>query len=688
MPRVKTIQHSMNAGEWSPRLEGRSDLAKYQNALLTCENFIALKYGGASRRPGSRYVALVKDSADSTCLIPFQFSVDQAYVIEAGDLYFRFYTNSARLENPPGTPVAVTTTYLETDVFELNYVQSADVLYLAHRDYPPRKLSRTSATSFAITDIDADGPYEDENTGATTLKVSANTGTGLTMTASTGIFALGHVNSIWRIKGVTTWGRVKVTGYTNPTTVTVTVIDALDYAVPGTDTTTHWQEPSWSGVRGWPGVVSLHEQRLVFGSTYTEPDTFWGSQTADYENFLKGTALANEALDYTLASPQVNQIRGIVPSEALLIQTAGAEWRVKSTGAALAPDDADAKSQTTYGSSNVPPLAVHSAALFLQRNGKQVREMSFDFNSNQYVAPDLSLLAEHITKTFGIAQMAYQQTPDSIVWAVCNDGQLLGMTYERPQDVVAWHRHKLGGSAPGFPGTDGLRGMVRSVAVIPHPDGERDQVWVIVERKINGSFVKYVERLDDRASVITDSILDSFYGLQTDSAVLTGLFVSGSDEVTGLSHLEGETVDVLAVPYGDGIHFGDPAVYPQKVVSGGKITGLDPPVYQAEVGLHYESDLLTLKPEIPTGAGTSQAAKKRYSEVFIRVDNSIGGEINGESISFRDPATPMTSGPPLQTGDYRAKNLGWDREGRIRVQQTQPLPLTVLAIIGTVSTED
>src|SRR6185437_4292798 len=141
MARVRVIQNSMNAGEWSPLMEGRSDLQKYVNSAKTIENLTCFKHGGVTRRAGTRFVDETKDSSKKSRLIPFEFSTVQSYILEFGDLYIRIYRTGARVESPPGTPVEVVTPYLESEVFDLHFTQSADVLYLAHSSHPPQKLS-------------------------------------------------------------------------------------------------------------------------------------------------------------------------------------------------------------------------------------------------------------------------------------------------------------------------------------------------------------------------------------------------------------------------------------------------------------------------------------------------------------------------------------------------------------------
>lgn len=747
MARIRVIENAMNGGEWSPLLEGRSDLNKYHNAVKTMENMICFRQGGASRRPGTHFVAEVKTSAKSTRIIPFIFSTIQPYIIEVGDLYMRFYKNSARIESPPATAVEIATPYLEAELFDIHFTQSADTLYLAHGSHAPMQLTRTSDIAWTLSAITfLDGPYLPERSDLT-ITPSATTGT-VTLTASSAVFLAGHVGSFWRIKQGAAWGYAKVTVFTDTTHVTALVITAF----ASTAASTSFREGAWSTVRGFPSSVTLFQQRSWWGGTSNNPDTIWGSASTNYINMNPGTALASDAITFTLASNQVNAIRWMAPSRALLAGTSGQEWNLSGGAVSdpITPSAINARAETTHGSSNISPVQVHNAVLFLQRSGNRLREYTYDFYSDSYSAPDLTLLADHMVK-LGILQLDYQQELNSVVWAIRKDGALLGMTYERPQDVVAWHRHITGNQQ------DFTDGQFQSVAVIPHPTVNEDQTWVVVNRSLSrnvpiisiiatpissgspphvtgrlityyaiahgfaptnaitvrgtsssfwfdGSFTVNTVIDADHFTVIASGSADfppngtggfvsiantqkryveyldtqgGFYGsLQTDAA-LTYSGVAAST-LSGLSHLEGQVVDIL----------GNGAVYPQQIVTSGQVTGLSPQVTQAEVGLHFNSTILTMRPEAGADQGTAQGARKRFSEVAVRLDNSLGVTINGDQLEFRTSTNPMDAAPPLFTGDKRVDNLGWDRDGRIEIKQTQPLPLTVLAIMGVLTVTD
>jgi len=352
-----------------------------------------------------------------------------------------------------------------------------------------------------------------------------------------------------------------------------------------TTPTFSWAASSpWTSSNGYPRTVSFYEQRLFFAGTSASPQTIWGSQTADYENFDQGTGLADESMEYALATNKVNVIRWLQPSRDLIIGTAGGEFKVgRPAGEPLTPSNIMVTQQTTYGSYTIPPIQVGNAILFVQRARRKIREFSYTFQNDAYIAPDMTLLAEHVTAGY-LSDIDYQQEPDSILWSCTADGTLLSMTYERPEDVVAWATHSVGGT----------NAEVESIAVITNTT--QDQVWVSIKRTINGATKRYVEYIDSNINV--------------DSG-LTGTASGSSPTITGLSHLEGETVNVVI----------DGAVFPNATVASGQITPAIPSTWgtvNVEVGLNYISTLKTMRVEAGSQAGKAQGRKKRWNEVMVR----------------------------------------------------------------------
>ena len=674
MARVAVELTNFTGGELSPRLDGRNDIAKYNSGCKTLENMIVYPHGSASRRSGTQFVAEVKDSTKKTRLISFEFSTVQTYILEFGDQYIRFYKDNGVILDG-GSPYEISSPYLEAELFDIKFAQSADTMYICHPNHNPRKLTRTGHTNWTLTnDVIINGPFMDHNIETTTLSPShKNVGQTTTVTASavTGInvnqgFLSTDVGRLLHIKD----GHLKITSVTSTTVVVGTVIVDLNE----TGSTTDFALGSFSDTTGYPSCVTFFEQRLVFAGTTAQPQTLFFSRSADYENFddqYHETVADDDAIVYTIASNQVNAIRFLTATRTLIIGTAGGEFAVNGggTGEAITPTNILINKQSNHGAANVDGIAVGNATLFLQRAKRKIRELAYNFDVDGYVAPDLTILAEHVTES-GIIQMAYQEEPNSIVWCVRADGQLLGFTYQREQQVTAWHRHIFGGSFGSG------NAVVESVEVLP-TDNSEYQVWVIVKRTIDGATKRYVEYLHNQDFDETD---DTSFNYLDSQLAYNG---SATTTISGLDHLEGEEVSILA----------DGATHPNKTVSSGAIT-LDRSSTKVKVGLPYVSLLQTMRIDAGSQNGTSQSKTKRIYEITARLYESIGIEIgpdldNMERIPFRSSANLMDSGVNVFTGDKDIEFRGnYETDGFIFVRQNQPLPLTVLSLYPRLVTND
>jgi len=749
MARLSYAFANFTAGELSPRLDGRFDLSKYRNGCSTLENLLIHPHGGATRRPGSYYVAGVKTNSAKTTLIPFEFNTEQTYIIEAGNEYFRFYKDNGQITSG-GSAYEIATPYATADLFELRYAQSADTMFIVHPNYAPRKLTRTAHTAWTLTEVAFEfGPFLDENTTDTTLTANGRDGS-ITLTASADLFAATDVGRLVKIHD----GFAKITGYTNATLVAATVQKNLkgdaellptyaastisfkegdpsstgaehndrivdtgknfvdegfavgmtitvsgtssnngDYLIvdltedtilvsPSDDlvnesagssftivgkleATDEWRLGAFSETTGFPGAICFFEERLVFAGTTSQPQTVFFSEAGGFEQFNSGADDA-DAMIYTLASSQVNVIRYLASGRALVIGTSGGEFIASSGSTAdpITPTTIQIKRQTRYGTANVDPVATGNVVLFLQRAKRKIRELVFNYDVDGYVAPDMTLLAEHVSEG-GFEQLAVQQEPDNVIWAARADGQLCGLTYRREEDVVAWHRHIIGGTSA----------VVESVAVIPG-DLNEDQVWMIVKRTVNGATVRYIEYLTPIDFGTNTS--DAFY-------VDSGLTYSGSPATTisGLDHLEGETVTILA----------DGAAHADKTVSSGAIT-LDRSASKVHVGLGYTSTLRTMRIEGGSVDGVSQGKVKRIHDVTVRLYQTVGAKVGASAsatdvIPFRSSADPMDQALGLYTGDKTIEfDNGYDTDGFVTVVQDQPLPLTLLGIYARLEVFD
>ena len=909
MARVSTIITNFRAGEISPKLEGRIDLQKYNEAAQTVNNMMGFPSGGVTRRPGSFFAGRSKDGG-KVRLINFEFSDEQAYVLEFGATYIRFYKDGGILTeattnitaitkaNPAvvtanshglsdgdrvfiksvagmtevnnleftvankttntfelsginssafttytsggtvGKIVEVTTTYSVTDIFEITHAQSADVLFLAHKSHEPAKLTRTTATSFTLADIDfTDGPYLDENITDTTLFSSANTGS-VTITASADLFSASDVGRLIRFRevievehdawaastsyaqndlvrqgdnvykktnsgsqssgtsppvhlsgsetyGSITWefqhsgsGFVKITGFTSATEVTALFKNedgVLPASVVGSsNTTTKWSLGAFGGDQGFPKAVGFYEQRLYFAGTTGQPQTIFGSVSADFENHTPGT-LDDSAVNFTIASDKVNVIRHLLPARFLQILTTSSEFTLSGgTGSTpVSPTNVNVLRETTFGCSQVRPVRAGNSTILIQKGQEKVKEITFNLDTDGLLGIDLTILAEHITKG-GLTDMVWQQEPELILWFVHTDGRLIGLTYDRANNAVGWHDHTIGGtsahatvtvsdfaniavgttltftksdgttvtftseaagsSAPssllGFrpntsndvtadniftainahsdftvenpaaavvtiketsPTAGGLlsvkssdttrltttnqaAAIVESISAIP--SGSEDQVYMSVKREINGSTVRHIEFL--KPIEFGEDVADAFFldsGLTYDSTATTS--------ITSLNHLEGEIVSVLA----------DGSTHPDKTVTNGAIT-LDRSSSKVHIGFGYRSTIETLRLEAGAEDGVAQGKIKRIHGVTARFFNTVGAEL-GPSVTeldrlpFRDSSMAMDEAVPLFNGDKEISfPSGYDNDAKVVIRQSQPLPMTVLAIMRRSNTFD
>jgi hypothetical protein len=626
-----------------------------------------------------------------------------------------------------GEIIEVTTTYTLDQLSTINFAQSADVLYLAHLSHAPAKLTRTSHTAWTLNDIDfTDGPYLDENITDTTLYASANTGS-VTITASASLFASTDVGRLIRFReileihhdewvtstsyannitvryngnvykqttgntqtsgatppvhlegeetyGSVDWtyqhsatGYVKITAYTNATTVTALVKNDTgflpDHVVASGNATKKWSLGSFSTTTGFPRAIGFYEERLYFASTTTQPQTIFGSVSADFENHTPGIN-DDDAINVTIASDKVNVIKHLLPARFLQLLTTSAEFTLSGGAGSepVTPTNVNVLRETTFGTGDVKPLRAGNSTIIIQKGGEKVKEITFDLDTDGLLGVDLTVLADHLARG-GLTDMVWQQEPELLLWFVHADGRLIGLTYDRANATIGWHEHSLGGD-----------GVVESITAIP--SGAEDQVYLTVKRTINSVVVRHIVYL--KSLYFNDDVQDAFF-------VDSGLTYNGSATatVTGLNHLEGVSVTILA----------DGAAHADKTVSGGTIT-LDRSASKIHIGYGYTSLVETLRMEAGAEDGIAQGKIKRIHGVTARFYQTVGAELgpdlnNLDRLPFRDSSMSMDQAVPLFSGDKEISfPSGYDNDAKIVIRQTQALPMTILAIMRRSNTFD
>lgn len=849
MPKVSPIQNNFNSGEVSPLFYGRADNDRYRAGVETCQRFLPTIQGGLVKTSGTRFVAEVETSTEKTRLVAFEYSTTDAYVLEFGDQYIRFYKNGAQIQ-VSSVAVTLTTAYRTADLFDLKFTQSASVLYIVHPDYPPRILQRFSDSNWVISDlVFTDGPYLDKQTTDEAwngyvgpdgggedfvMSPSATSGTGITITANSPTLTItgaadngaGKVritvsaamndvswvtNTKVRITGVTgtteangDWSMIRVSdttfdigadftntysaggtvylrifrttdvgrlvrmdhsgtrGYAVITAVTDanTVTADVEQNFGGTGTTSDWYLGAWSDSSGYPSTVTFFEDRLCFAGAPETPQRVNLSFTSEYTNFATsnatGTVTDASAISATLNSNEVNAIRWLAPDEkGLLIGTTGGEWVVRSSSSyeAVTPTNISAKKSSSYGSGNIQPIQADKSVIYTQGAKRKIRELTYFYEVDGYASNDLTILSDHITGT-GITEMEYSREPIPVVWAVREDGQLVGCTYERDLENIraGWSRHIIGGVSDAA----GSDAKVESIAVIPSSVDSSSQIWVIVQRHINGAtkrYIEYFERVFDQTTNPEDAFfVDSglTYDVPVDIGTITqanpgvvtatahgfnngdkvifrnikgmtelnnvtalvanaltntfeitdlsgnninttgySAYVSSGEvrklvtTISGLGHLEGESVTIL----------GDGATQPNQTVSSGSIT-LAQSAATVHIGLQFNADVKLLRVDAGAADGTSLGKTRRVHRIGLLLDRTLGLKYGFsfddlDEYTFRKTSDPLNRPPTLTSGIISfAPDSDYDFENQVCLRSDQPLPMTLLAVMLQMVTQD
>lgn len=812
---IDKIQASFGGGELSTSLYARVDLAKYHVGARLLRNFIVHKHGGASNRPGFEYICEVKDSTKATRILPFEYNDEQTYILEKGDQYLRVLKDGEQVLVSPSAWSAVTayvvndavtqggttylciaantnqqppnatywraltgnifeigTPYLEADLFPnvstknagLKYTQSNDVMTITHKGYAPRDLSRTGHAKWALTTIDF-SPTISAPTGLAAV-VTGSAGTNwkykvtaikdetleeslptseVTASAAATLNSSNYVTLNWNaVSGATKYDVYKerngLYGWIGTTeTAGGFKDDGID---PDLDETPPTARNPFGSAGNYPGTVGYHEQRKMFGGSTNKPQTIWGTQSSRLTNMnVSSPTRDDDAITIGIASRQNNAIRHLVSLNALIAMTAGAAWSFAPGTQAdvLTPTGGTRIKPEHYsGCSDVPPLLVGNRALYLTKNGRGVRDLAYEYSVDGFRGGDLSVLANHLFRGRQIKMWAYAEHPDSIIWAVRNDGKLLSFTYLHEHEVFAWTQHE----------TDG---KVEDVTVVT--EGFEDRVYIVVRRRINGAFKRFIERLHTRDF---ESVRDAFFvdcGLTHDDPkeiegitsasppVVTStahgiangskVYISdvegcededGESEVNGVTflvanatantfelkteagaaidgsawsdyleggyvrklvttlsgydHLNGEEVAILA----------DGNVLPRQTVSGGAIT-LDRAASTIHVGLPYTADLKTL--DIDLGQPTVSGKMKRVAKVTAIVEYTRGLWLgpntgNASDLVEHKDRTTEAYGQPTALREGKLEVIipaKWDKKGSIWAQVRDPLPVTILGLV-------
>ena len=502
----------------------------------------------------------------------------------------------------------------------------------------------------------------------TTLDVDAKlAGSAVNIAAGANAFRSSYVGKFFKLYG----GTIEATTFTSATAMVgkgITTLAASNLDNPAIAIAGSWtlETLSWSDARGWPNTVEFHQGRLAYGGTLSQPTTWWESATDSFDNFATGSEAA-DGLQYTIASRSVNTIEWLKSLKHLFIGDAETERNARGPGIdqplggdviPFVSDDGDDGSMSTMS------LAIQRAVIFIQTFGRKIIGVAYDLNDDAFTGVNLCTHARHIGGLTGFRQHppVYQKEPNYLTHFLRNDGQVASLTLLRKEQVNGWSRMITDGG-------------VESVCAIPDKYHGKTDLGFVVKRTINGATKRYIEISigpEDTSTTLLNRLWREYY---TDCGK-DGTILAAATTITGLSHLEAKTVDIVI---GDSFR-------EQVVVSSGVATLSEAVESDStyEVGLHYKSKLRTMRPAIPDRV--IQGLTRGWKKVCLLLLNSIGGTVNGNNIDY--PPAPLSGPNPLRTGPFKIDVQDEDLDGYLTVEQDQPYPFQLLNIAGSLHVGD
>ena len=680
---IRVCQNSFSKGIISPSLQGRIDLAQYSNALKKLNNGIVLQEGCILNRPGLEFLVEAKYPERKTRLIPFVFGLDQNYVIEMGHTYMRFIMNGGYILDDNDEVYEILTPYYEEDLFEIDYVQQADVITFVHKKYMPAQLARISHNEWEFEYIDfkssisAPKNLKAVYTGSTASNTkdylyvvcAVDKTTNEESSRSYIATVKGHRESSWTTSEyiTLTWDAV-----TNAAEYNIYRSVNGIYAYVGTSASTSFVddniEPDLSScapvtvdpfLHQHPSCVCYFQQRKIYACSNINPQTLWASQTGTNDNFNVSRPLnATDAVTMSLYDNVANQIQFLLPFDDLLIMSSNAEWAVNgSDGVFCASPSPVANIQSYYGSSKIKPVVSGSMVLFVQSGGNIVRDLGYSYLSDSYDGEELSLFANHLFEGKQIVDMAYSKEPYRILWCVMNDGTINALTYNPKQKVSAWHTHST-------------LGEFESVTTIR--ENYEDIAYFVIKRKINNKTVRYIERFKTRT-------LNDMEGAFFLDSALSKTFDEEVDEISGLEHLKNTDVYAL-LDYG--------VVDNLKVDSSGHVN-LPYAAKNVIIGLPYTFEFESLNLESTGTFGLN----KVINEISIKILNSredffIKNDDGTLSQNQRSYASVNDSKMVFSKDVTFCPLTDASKEASVKIIQKYPLPLNILSFCANLSVEE
>ena len=665
---VSYIQVNVTRGEISPYLQARGDLDHYRGGLAIMENWVAMRFGGMTRMPGTVYYGATKHGDRYSRWMAFEFNRDETYAIEVGHQYFRFWTYLGRVETSPGVPYEVAHTYDEEDLPYIQYRQLGDVIYITCEGYPQKTLTRIAETNWSFANYTAiDGPYGPINTTSTTADPAATTGSQtVTFSSTTGIndgagFSTADIGRRFRFladNGTWYWGIIS--NVSSTTEITISFVGTL----PNHNASASWRLGSWSNATGFPAAVGIYEDRLGFGGSPLEPLNVWYSVNGDYDNFSVSSPLVDDdALNVRMTGGKLNAVQWLADGRDILVGTEGSLRALgrNDLSGAMSQSNVRQRTESTVPLAYIPPLLIENMVILLDIYRTKIFEAGYTQEVDGYLARELSAVNEHLV-SLGIRDWTYQSSPHKLIWMVTDAGTLLAGTYDRDQEVFGISHCTIGGD-----------GYAEAILTLPGVDKDGDQLWLTVRREIDGTVVRYVEYL---SSFFREGYTEQDYPIYAHCSGTYGGVETNN--LIGLDHLEGQTVGIWA----DGVDAGD------AVVTGGEIIWREELSAELVVfGLRQTSLAQTHRLMFDNGDGQTLGKRVNVSAVLLDLYQTaalFAGSVDGTVYPLRaeeeaeeDPYDPAV----LREGSYPVHiDDSWEYNGAVIIRTNSMHPATVRSI--------
>jgi len=724
---LRTVLSNFSGGEINPLLRSRTDAKAYFNGAQTLRNWYMLDSGGLMRRQGTEYKATLP--AESR-LLPFVFSDDEVAIFALSNNRLDVYSSAGAVIQSNITSNCNWTT---AQLFELNLAQFGDTVFITHRNNPIRKITRTSATTFTVSDFTwashSSGyprykPYYKYEDAGVTLTPAATSGSSVNITASSAIF---DSDSNWEDKTIRIGGKeVDIVSRTSTTVVVGNIRETL----AGTSAESDWDEELISSHRGYPQAITFHDNRLWIAGVKSKPSSVNASHVGDYFNFSVGTGLSSEGIDVAIGGDQVNEIRHLYSGSNLQIFTDSGEYIIPTSSdtSAITPSNIVFRRQTPYGCSRTRPILFDGASIFTQKNGKAVREFIYSDSEAGYVSTNISVLANHlIDSPKDIAMLSGSSTRPEQFAIFTNsgsthNGKLAVFHSIRDEDIAGW-----------------TLWSTRTGDTFHSVTSANEHLFCVGKRSLNGSTVYTLEKFAEDDSVSLDCsttstlsqrgtplvkgasqsgltlIIDGLTSNPQIQEEFTIAGVTGTYRITAVTNngsgtytltlnttLASSPADNASITFTkgflhtvNGIYTNESvnAVYGNSSLGAFTVSGtdtltftVDPQPTGVRVGFNYTPELETMPVDAETESGPLTGLPRRIVRCIIDVADTLDVSLKSPNTASAHELVILQSGFSVgsdlakQNGKKEFYFLGYDKSPTVTVTQNDPLPLKVLGM--------